>query len=84
MAVENGYWCSTNSNGIEFFNRLIKDLQTFCERWALGRFARRILKMADNWLYERDCETHYNTKVFHMVQFINLKLWKVAYAFVKV
>ena len=83
-AVKTGHWCPTNSNGIECFNRLIKDQQTFRERWPLGRFTGRILEMVHNWSYERDSETNPNAKIFHTVPVIDLKLWKQAYAFVKV
>ncbi len=83
-ALKRNEWCPLNTNGIESGNRVIKDQDTFRERWPLGRFCGKTLEIVHSWSFDRNVEDNDNAKIFHLVPVIELKHWKKAYEYLKV
>lgn len=83
-ALKCNEWCPLNTNSIECGNRVIKDQDTFRERWPLGRFCGKTLEIVHSWSFDRNVEDNVNAKTFHLVPVIELKHWKKAYEYLKV
>jgi hypothetical protein len=73
----------STSNGIESGNRLVKDNDTFRERWPIGRFQSKSLEIVHHWSNDRNPKKE-NCKHYQMFPCLNTQVWKNAYSWLKV
>ena len=71
----------STSNAIESNNRIIKDDETFRDKWPIGRFVPKSLEIVSHWA-DRNPEK-VNCKHFHLFPNLGTKEWKHAYSWLK-